>query len=384
MEMYIDLLKDYSQKLAVASCKIDEEDLVFYALNGLPTKFNSLKTAIRARAEPIKFEELASLLGDEDTHIKKDQSSSPSSLTTGAIFTATQSHQPTTFTVPQQQSFSNNSQQSSSSNGPIFPMYSNSFSANQNKGGRSFNQNKGRGNRYKGWPPGPWSFPSGGPWNSNNQGSWSGPMSCQICGRNNHMAPTCYYRLNLAYPTPSPTTSSIPPSFHSSASSTQFPKSSPTQYSPYNSEIPPQAHFTQSTTSPDSTWFLDSGATSHVTSDLSKLSLQQQYDGTDGIMVGNGSTLPISHTGKGLLPTPTSNFLLTKMLHVPAISHNLVSVHQLARDNHCKITFDSTGFIIQDIHTNEILHKDSCHQGLYLLQTCSSLSSPAVMLSATQ
>lgn len=68
-------------------------------------------------------------------------------------------------------------------------------------------------------------------------------------------------------------------------------------------------------------WFFDNGATSHVTNGLSNLSVQNPYTG------GNGNTLLVVHSGKGLLPTPSTSFFLSNILHVPSISHNLVSVY---------------------------------------------------------
>lgn len=46
MEAYTDTLKDYAQKLAAAGSPVDEEDLIFHTLRGLPKVFNGFKTAI--------------------------------------------------------------------------------------------------------------------------------------------------------------------------------------------------------------------------------------------------------------------------------------------------------------------------------------------------
>ncbi|RVW98375.1 Retrovirus-related Pol polyprotein from transposon RE2 [Vitis vinifera] len=46
------------------------------------------------------------------------------------------------------------------------------------------------------------------------------------------------------------------------------------------------------------TWLLDSGASHHVTFDLSNLSLHSLYQGSDDIMIDDGLTLPITHTGE--------------------------------------------------------------------------------------
>ncbi|CAL5376411.1 unnamed protein product [Camellia sinensis] len=102
----------------------------------------------------------------------------------------------------------------------------------------------------------------------------------------------------------------------------------------------------------DSNWFLDPGATSHMTNDLSNLSFYQPYQGHDQVAIGDGTTLPIVHTSNVLLPTPFP-FRLTNMLHVPTLSSNLLSVHHLAVDNNCTITFDEDSFLVQDKNTRE-------------------------------
>lgn len=75
-------------------------------------------------------------------------------------------------------------------------------------------------------------------------------------------------------------------------------------------------------------WYLDSGATNHVTSDLNNLTHTQPYPAGVGVMVGNGNSLSVSCSGDGILPTPKAKFHLTNVLHTPAITHNLLSVFQ--------------------------------------------------------
>ncbi|KAK6118844.1 hypothetical protein DH2020_047411 [Rehmannia glutinosa] len=48
--------------------------------------------------------------------------------------------------------------------------------------------------------------------------------------------------------------------------------------------------------SPDPSWYIDSGASAHVTSQLANLNVKAPYYGQDRLTVGNGSRLPISHT----------------------------------------------------------------------------------------
>ena len=45
----------------------------------------------------------------------------------------------------------------------------------------------------------------------------------------------------------------------------------------------------------DQNWYVDSGATNHVTSNLQNLSFHQDYKGKGKLIVCNGSQLIISH-----------------------------------------------------------------------------------------
>ena len=74
-------------------------------------------------------------------------------------------------------------------------------------------------------------------------------------------------------------------------------------------------------------------ANMHVTSDLSKLNAPNPYHGSNGITVGNGESLNISHTSMGTIKTPTAIFHLGKLTHVRSIKTNLLSVHQFTKDN---------------------------------------------------
>ncbi|KAH7847305.1 hypothetical protein Vadar_024476 [Vaccinium darrowii] len=45
-------------------------------------------------------------------------------------------------------------------------------------------------------------------------------------------------------------------------------------------------------------WYFDSGATHHITNSLQNLSVAQPVANKEGILVGNGNTLPVTHTGQ--------------------------------------------------------------------------------------
>ena len=72
-------------------------------------------------------------------------------------------------------------------------------------------------------------------------------------------------------------------------------------------------------------WFVDSGATNHITSNLINLSLHASYNGGDKVSIGNGKQLTISNIGLGQLYTqtrPISIISSPNVLHVPHIKKN--------------------------------------------------------------
>lgn len=112
-----------------------------------------------------------------------------------------------------------------------------------------------------------------------------------------------------------------------------------------------------------SLWYPDSGATHHMASDISSFSDFSSYSGSDQVMVGNGSGLSISNIGS----FPLSNQLvLRKVLHVPGLVKNLLSISQLTRDNDCVVIFTAQHFIVKDWRTGIILlqgpHKDVLYE----------------------
>lgn len=173
-------------------------------------------------------------------------------------------------------------------------------------------------------------------------------MLCQICGKPNHSALECWHRLDST--------------FQASLPSSSVSRPHPRAYAAFSST---NAVHNSLTDAPDSsTWFLDSTATNHFTNDLNNLNTYQPYLGPDQVTMGDGSTLPIHHTGNGILSTPTMPFTFNKLFHVLSIASNLLSVHQLIADNKCTITFDVDSFVIQDKLTKKVLYKGGYSHGL--------------------
>ena len=66
----------------------------------------------------------------------------------------------------------------------------------------------------------------------------------------------------------------------------------------------------------DPIFYMESGATTHITNDLGKMSQVIPYKGYDAIFVGNGEALRISHIGEARLKTKHRDLKLKKLLVV--------------------------------------------------------------------
>ncbi|PKU86312.1 Retrovirus-related Pol polyprotein from transposon TNT 1-94 [Dendrobium catenatum] len=252
MQQYFTQIKNLVDNIVAAGSKIDNEDIILYTLNGLPTIYNPFKAAIRTSLTPISLENLYSLLCSEEINLQQDHSKELSSPF-------------------------DNSALLSVLNKPNRGRFTRSQYKNQNARPNSSNEARPQ----------------------QNQSSVPRPV-CQICGKTGHITIDFWHRCNLQY---------------ASSSSTN-----------------PRAHYTQQQASPNNTeWNLDSGATSHMTRDLSNLSNASSYNGLDSVSMANGNTIPIQHTGNRLLPLPETahKLSLQNILHVPSISHNLVSISKL-------------------------------------------------------
>jgi hypothetical protein len=116
----------------------------------------------------------------------------------------------------------------------------------------------------------------------------------------------------------------------------------------------------------DSIWYPDSGATHHLTNDLANLNVRvDEYTGNDQIRVGNGTTLPIHHIGTTQLTAPFTSFLLKNVLHVPSISHNLLSVQKFTLDINTFLELHPNLFNVKDQVTRRTLLQGPSRNGLY-------------------
>lgn len=116
----------------------------------------------------------------------------------------------------------------------------------------------------------------------------------------------------------------------------------------------------------DSKWLIDSAASHNITGDLVNLSIHSEYDGTDEVMLGDGTGLVVSHIGSLSLNSPHKTFYLRDTLYVSNIHKNLISMHHFTKQNNVFVEFHSFYFLVKDQTTGVILLRDACENAVYM------------------
>ena len=114
-----------------------------------------------------------------------------------------------------------------------------------------------------------------------------------------------------------------------------------------------------------SDWYLDTGASAHMTTDPSTLDQCTNYTSKDSVIVGNDASLPITHTGT-LSPVP--NIHLLDVLDVPLLTKNLLSISKLTSDFPLSVTFIDNFFTVQNRQTGRVVATGKRDGGLYVLE----------------
>lgn len=130
-----------------------------------------------------------------------------------------------------------------------------------------------------------------------------------------------------------------------------------------NKKPSPSANYSASK---DSTWLMDYGSTHHVTSDLNKLKFYKEYEGTNSLTIGNGSSLSISHIGSSLVSSSNNKFHLTDGLCVPKANRNLIYDSKFCDTNSIFIEFFPLCFHVKDLHSRKLLACEKISDGIYL------------------
>jgi hypothetical protein len=90
------------------------------------------------------------------------------------------------------------------------------------------------------------------------------------------------------------------------------------------------------------------------------------------IVVGNGSTLPVTSVGDLVIPEP---FYLNNILLAPDIVQRLLFVRHFTTDNWCSMEFDPFDLSVKDLTTRNVIARSNSTGPLYTLRLPSSTAS---------
>ncbi|KAJ3701350.1 hypothetical protein LUZ61_005055 [Rhynchospora tenuis] len=317
---YLQRIQSIADNLRSVGSAISDQDLILQTLHGLGTEFESFVTAITMRQEPVSMPELHNLLLAHEARNRLQNQ-------TTVMMVNQQANSSTGTSTPVNAPLTNSDTSHQALASQYMPRQQSG--TYQGRGRRGGYRGRGRGRQ------------------SNNTRE---DVYCQICTKWGHPAYKCHHRFDITYTGPTPT------------SSTQVQQNSSVQ--------PHQALLAEPTVSdPVANWFLDSGASTHVTPELNNLSSHQVYTGSDRVYMGNGEGLSITHTGSSFISLPHMQLKLNNVLCVPKLTKNLLSISQLTQDNPISVEFTSNSCFVKDLATQKVILHGSLCNGLYALHT---------------
>ena len=147
-------------------------------------------------------------------------------------------------------------------------------------------------------------------------------------------------------------------------------------YRPPPNRNPRSAYLANMDGPSDNNWYLDSGATHHLTNDVNNMHVHEAYSGRSKLFIGNGASLCITHIGHAVLKLKNSitspTIKLNNILLVPQITKNLISISQLTKDNNVVVEFTDKFYFVKDKVKNLIMLQGKAENGLYKLLLVSS------------
>lgn len=342
---YCQQLKSLADQLSDVDSAISDQRLVLQLINGLNRDYDTVGSIISNTSPLPTFLAARSMLLRDEARQQRN-SESVALLSPAAALVAPSSH----GTVPQ----------------------------NNNRNGNN-NRNRGKGNRN----------------NRNNRGKGINSPHTNHQHPRAQLAPQCYPQYGpywpptwTAPPCPYPTTAAPrqynpagllgPPPRGPAAQSYMAPS---VDYAYQSTELP-NAFTTQTFQPPDQSWYMDTGASSHMATNPGKLRTLNNCSPISHVLVGNGSCIPVHGSGTTHLSHSHPNLTLSNVLVTPHIIKNLVYVRKFTTDNNVSVEFDPYGFCVKDLQTGgKVMRCDSVGE-LYPVTTSTSLPSVPVSLAA--
>ncbi|KAL9443488.1 hypothetical protein AB3S75_016782 [Citrus x aurantiifolia] len=366
---YFIKMKSIADNMAAAGSALSDDDLILHVLSGLGPDYNSVATYITGQVGVGKMNvnEAYAMLLTQEARIEQ------------------QTHMLANTDVKQNfeanLTYNRGYKKGNMSGGRGFGGfgYNHSYGNNGNNnsngykggynGGSGFNTNSGSayGTNYqfKAYQGDNQRSGGGGNWNPNaGNGGFNNSRSsgntkpqwnvskptCQICLRTGHTANICW-KLE---------------EFIASGS-----------YRPPPNRNPKSAYLANMEGPADANWYLDSGATHHLTNDINNMHVSEAFTGISKLVVGNGAGLSITHVGSAALKSHNSHntsltLKLKDILLVPQITKNLISISKLTNDNDVVIEFTDNLCFVKDKMKSLIILQGKAEKGLYKLLLVSS------------
>ena len=109
-------------------------------------------------------------------------------------------------------------------------------------------------------------------------------------------------------------------------------------------------------------WYLNSGATHHLTNSMGNLNIRDEFRGNDKLIIGNGEGLSITHIGDSYFSFKSSksqlaylHIALKDILLVPSITKNLISISKLTTNNNISVEFLGSFCVVKDLLKGQVL-----------------------------
>ncbi|KAL5739017.1 hypothetical protein ACOSQ2_028197 [Xanthoceras sorbifolium] len=233
---YIVKIKGITDSLMAAGQVITEQDLVEYILGGLGLEFDPVVVNLTSKKEEINLQDAQFLIMNYESRLEQYHATATIDIT------------------------------SASSN--LSKVNKGEPSANFARGGGQFQNNRGRSRGRRGGRGGRY---------------YNQRLTCQLCGKPGHFSAICYHRFDQSFSggfgkqtsqfqqPMSPGVQNMQGNF-----AQQFDYASGYQY-PHSPGM--NAFVAAPTSGGDSSWYVDSGATNHITPDFNNLSLNTEYKG---------------------------------------------------------------------------------------------------------
>ncbi|RZR79000.1 hypothetical protein BHM03_00004564 [Ensete ventricosum] len=128
---------------------------------------------------------------------------------------------------------------------------------------------------------------------------------------------------------------------------------------------------------------MNSRASHYNTFDLQNLSIHNNYEGNEDIIIGDGKGIPITHIGSTTLKSHTTSFTLDDVQCAPHIKRNFIFISQLCKQNYTFIELFPNNFLVKNLSTRVSLVRGQNKDNIYEWSSALHLTQPTANSSTT-